>query len=325
MIHTLGIAAQIPQCTWGIRHLDTAGFSEISLLGQIRQLAFVLALDTRTLGADGHYEAAFARCLTMRRLARHIGEDTMMAYLVSLSVDGLAQQTLQYVLCLLPPHADLLRGLRGQLAAVPGTSRSMEKAVQADFELVLERMRSDANLLEWIRQDLAKNAGDQQTKDRAPTLTDEDILALAREPYQRFLDGVFQVMDSDMPYEQKYTEIDNQTNRLADNYANDLGVLCVMLSGSANQIVHRYSLSVRNVAAYNALKTAVEVYLVRAQTGQLPKSVPEHAPKDPFSGQAFEYEITASGFILRCGAKDLYEDRVWQYEFKIPFGNPERS
>ena len=40
-----------------------------------------------------------------------------------------------------------------------------------------------------------------------------------------------------------------------------------------------------------------------------------HSPKDPFSGGEFEYEITPNGFILRCRAKDLDDDRVWQYEF----------
>lgn len=42
MIHTAEVASRVPQCTWGIRRFDAGGFGEVDLIGQIRQLAFVL-------------------------------------------------------------------------------------------------------------------------------------------------------------------------------------------------------------------------------------------------------------------------------------------
>lgn len=65
------------------------------------------------------------------------------------------------------------------------------------------------------------------------------------------------------------------------------------------------------------LDDVVEVYLVKAETGQLPEALPAYAPKDPSRGQQFAYEITAQGFVLRCQAKDPREDKVWEYEFQV--------
>jgi len=76
-------------------------------------------------------------------------------------------------------------------------------------------------------------------------------------------------------------------------------------------------LCVANVSAFNALKTAVEVYLVGAQTGRLPETLSAYAPKDPFSGQEFEYEVTQSGFVLRCRAADLDGNRIREYDFTV--------
>jgi hypothetical protein len=319
MIHMAEIASRIPRCTWGIRYLDPKGFGEMSLLAQIRQLALVLAVDARTLASDGHYDAAFARGLMLRRLARHTGDDTMLAYSFSLAADYLAQGAMQYALGLMPPDVDSLRRLRGQLASVPGAPGSLQKAMQADLDLVLERMRNDNWVLEWTRQELVRKATDRQAKEKVSTLTDEDILALGRDPYQRFLHDISQVMDSDMAYSQKYAEIDSRTNQLIADHGDDPPASAVMGYSDVyvNGIVLRYSLFIRHAAGYNALKTAVEVYLARAQTGQLPQTLPAHTPKDPFSDQPFEYEITPDGFILRCRAKDLYGTRIWQYEFKI--------
>jgi hypothetical protein len=319
VIHTVEVASRIPQCAWGIRHPDSFRFSETYLLGEIRQLALVLDLDARTLGADGHYDAALARCLTMRRLARHVGDDMMVAYLVSLAADSLARGTMQHVLGLMPPDADVLQRLRGQLAVVSGAPGSLAKGMQADLDLLIERMGNDPNLLEWIRQELAKNATDQQAREQASDLTDDDVLALAREPYQCFLRDVFQVLDSEMSYEQKYTELNRQSDKLIEDYGDNPAASPVMGYSYVytRSIAELYTLSLRNAAGYNALKAAIDVYLIRAQTGQLPEVLPPYSPKDLFSGQDFEYEITPTGFILRCQARDIYEDKIWEYEFLV--------
>jgi hypothetical protein len=276
----------------------------MDLLGQVHQLAFVLAVDARTLGADGRYDAAFARCLTMCRMARHVGDDTMFAYLVFRTIDEMASRAMQHVLGLVPSDAETFLRLRGQIAVLPGSSQSFKPAAQADLNLQLERLRHKTLFIDSVRQELADVAESRQTKDEILRLTNDEILALIRESSERFLHGLFQIMDSDMPYEQKYAEIDGQ-----------LTAARLQPSVITGVTLERWNLLVRDTAMYNALVVALDVYMIRAQTGRLPETLPAYARQDPFSGQTFEYEITTGGFVLRCRVKDLYQNRIWQYEF----------
>ena len=58
-------------------------------------------------------------------------------------------------------------------------------------------------------------------------------------------------------------------------------------------------------------------YIIKARTGRLPEKLPADVPRDLFSGEDFEYEKTKDAFLLRCRAKDLDKDEIYQYEFKV--------
>ena len=75
--------------------------------------------------------------------------------------------------------------------------------------------------------------------------------------------------------------------------------------------------SVRSKTHYNATRTALELYITRAKTGQLPDALPPNARQDLFSGKPFRYEKTAEGFVLHCQGKDLDKDKTYKYEFKV--------
>jgi len=326
------MAAQIPQCTWGFWLPDgTVSTTQVGV--ETRQLTSLLAVDARTLAVDGHYRAALARCLTIRGLARHVGDDTLMMFFISQGRDVMARCAVQYVLGVMPLETDTLRWLRGQLTAVEGAPQSLEKVLQMDFELVLDSMRNDAEFLQWVRQWYAEAATTDQAREEAWNLTDEEIIARAREPYSRFLDQILQVLDSEMSYEEKYVELERQGHELVEEYRGDPAAGHAVIWCQAKRIVDFYGLLVRDRAAYNALKAAIEVYTVVAETGALPETLPLDLLKDPFSGEPFAYEITDDGFILRCRSRDLYaskkvyrpvfwppevvEDVIQQYEFKV--------
>lgn len=145
------MAGQMPQCTWGLSHPDGGDASTLVIAG-VRQLAFVLAVDARTLAFDGNDRAALARCLAIRQLARHIGDDTLMMFLVSFATDTFAHGTMQDVLSIQPAQTETLQWLRGQLAAVGGTPRSLTRVLYRDFELAVDGLRRDTARLEEIRE-----------------------------------------------------------------------------------------------------------------------------------------------------------------------------
>jgi len=302
------MAGQMPQCTWGFRHPDGRDMS-MQVLGEVRQLAFVLAVDARTLAYDGHERAALARCVAIRQLARHIGDEVLVTFLMACGVDAFAHGTMRDVLGIEPAQAEDLRWLRGQLAVVDGTPRSLAKVVYRDFELSVEQMRGDAVRLTEIRASWPpETAG----------MADEEIVARARELRQPFQDGVQAVLDSDMPYERQQAEIERLGAELEARCAGETLDRDLWLWASPpSQVARVHDLNTRAVAYANALKIAATIYLEHAETGQLPEALPEHMLKDPFSGRDFEYEVTADGFLLRRHVVDPARDKLWEYEFRV--------
>ncbi len=302
------MAGQMPQCTWGLSHPD-GGYAPMTMLTEVRQLAFVLAVDARTLAFDAGDRAALARCLTIRQLARHIGDDTLIVFLVSLAIDTFAHGTMQDVLSIQPAQAKTLQWLRGQLAAVGGTPRSLTRVLYRDFQLAVDGLRRDTARLEEVRE---------MWPAETSSMTDEEIVARARELRQPFQDGVQAVLDSDMPYELKQAEIERLGAELDGRYAGDTLDRDLWLSAAPpTQIARVHDLHTRAVAYASAIKIAAAVYLEFAETGRLPESLPDHMPKDPFSGEGFGYEVTADGFLLRRHVVDPEQDRLWEYEFTV--------
>ena len=79
-------------------------------------------------------------------------------------------------------------------------------------------------------------------------------------------------------------------------------------------IVH--NLQSLTTARLNALDAALAVYLIEAQAGQLPETLPDGLPGDPFSGEDFEYQVTDEGFSLRCRVSTP-ERPISHFDFKI--------
>jgi hypothetical protein len=76
------------------------------------------------------------------------------------------------------------------------------------------------------------------------------------------------------------------------------------------------SLVTRSQTHDNAIRTAIELYMIKTKTG-IPDKLPADLPGDMFSGKPFDYEKTSNGFILRCQGKEIDTGKVYQYEFKV--------
>lgn len=318
MIRLAEIASQIPQCTWGLWNGLEPMFREGDLVSQMRRLTFILALDARTLAVDGHYRAALARCLTMRRLARHIDDDTMFLHLASMSPDVMALRTAKHVLGVMPPDVETLMWFRGQLVAIQGVPVTFAEILQAEFESTLYRMRTDPTLLAKLRNQLVEKAEDKQVKENAQNLTDEQLVSRAREPYARFLNSVLQVIDGDMSDKQKHTQMRALADKLLKEYGNDPVVAPVIFACNPEAAIDEwYPRLIGHTAHCNGLRAALEVYLIASKTGRLPEKLPEYLPKDPFTGRDFGYEITDEGFALRCQGKEYQSGKSRWLEFKV--------
>ena len=300
-------AAEVPACNWGIRY--SQGFDALlPQLAQVRFLTFVLVADARVRAADGDYMGALERCLMTGTLARHVGDDTIISYLVSLAVRSLGYKCMQDVMNQAGGDEKLLRWLKDELATSPVDTISLIRPLKIEIEIMSDLMRMN-NI-----QQLARILADSDEKKLVEIVTkvNENILEQNRRIYSERMKSALTVLSTPVPYEQARSQLE----QLADNFdPNDpMERIAGVFTPTLGRIL---TLKTRAETHANALKAAIEVYLTRAKTGRLPDVLPAGLPKDLFSGEDFEYEKNDDGFVLRCRGRDLSKDVFHQYEFKV--------
>ena len=304
------VASEIPSCNWGVRFSE--GFAaNLPFLAQVRSLYFLIVADARILAAEGAYKEAFSRCLAAKRIGQHMGDNMLISVLVAISIDKGANNCVRDILGRMPADIDTLQWLKTQLATVPTRALSVNHALKLERELALRTMRVEN--IDMLVETL-KGAG-IEVSDEMLEAVDEMSLEKCREHYSNHMSALQNTLSAPMTYAKKYHELEKLDGRSSTEVEDNTdAALTAFLAPAAAKA---YNLSVRAHALNNAIRTAVDVYIIKARTGKLPDGLPPDAPKDPFSGQDFKYEKTKDGFILRCQAEDLDKDEIHQYEFKV--------
>lgn len=290
-------ASGMPFCNWGIPDRQGPAIRS-KLLASLRSLAFLYGADVQILASDGEYEAALSRCMTLRKLAEHAAQDPGIHYVAPVTIEGQALLFAQRVLTLMLPDRKSLLWLREQLGSTPDYVEALPDWVRRDFEETLATRRN-GKTLSWLREQWAGNTADPNTRDRILNYTDDHLLDLMRKAYATFLDNVTSTLTSDVAYDQTYSSLETYVNALEKEGKRNPLVLFGWM-GTPETVPELYRIKTSHVACRNAMRVAIEVYLIKADTGRLPVSLPKGAPKDPLSGNDFEYETTKQGFILRC-------------------------
>jgi hypothetical protein len=300
-------AADVPACDWGLRF--SQGFDALMpQLAQIRFLAFVLTADARVRAADGDYRGALERCLMTGTLARHVGDDTLVSYLVSLAVRTLGYKCMQDVMGQAAGDVELLRWLGGELATDPGKELSAARPLKIEMEIVLDLMQMDK--IDRLAKVLAET--DAKKLKEIVAAADEEILAQARQVYGERATAVLKTFSMSLPYEEAHARLKKAATGFDPNDRVSAAVGAFMPAMS-----RVYTLKIKAEAQANAVKAGVEICLARAKSGRLPKTLPEGLPKDAFSGEDFEYKLTDDGFVLRCRKPDLDKNETYEYAFVL--------
>ncbi|UCG58172.1 MAG: hypothetical protein JSU70_01445 [Phycisphaerales bacterium] len=303
-------ASEMQHCNWGLRYSD--GFAmNMSYLAQVRQLAFLVIAEARVFAADEAYREALERCLVIRRLAGHVGDETIISLLVSVAVSRVANDCMQDILGAMPPNLETLKWLKNELVSLSSRSLLTQTTLDAEREVSLDSMTVEG--LKVVADQL-----DAETRaailERLPEVSDE-FLERNRTYYTNHMAAVQAVLSSRMPYEETMSQLKQLDNKPKEDLAdNDSATLASMLVPAVSKI---YGHEMTAKTSFNALRAALELYIAKAETGRLPESLPSGLPKDLFSGSDFGYEKKADGFVLRCRAKDLVKDQIHEYEFSV--------
>ena len=305
-------AAEVQNCDWGY---DISKGFEVLLpeLSKIRRMAFLLTDNAQVLAEQGDYKAALGKCLTINKMSRHVGDRMLISYLVGNALNSLANKHIGKILSQMPDDVETLTWLKNQLYDITSRANTLKRALSSEREIALQQIRKDkiGNILDELG-----DVPDGMSKEVIEKVRngDEEFFAASREYYSNFISSMQVALV--LPYAQSLKQLeqlrDKAEKQAADNPAT---ILSAALWPAVTKIC---TLEVRARTNVNALKAAIDIYIVKAKTGRLPDTLPAGLPRDLYSGKDFKYEKTKEGFILHCQGKDLDKDEFFKFEFKIP-------
>jgi hypothetical protein len=219
------IASRIPQCTWGIwpeRLWPSEKRRHIFLMKSFNHYNCIIAVDAIILASDGHYRAALQRCMTLRRIARHLSYDSKL-HISSHFCEDIALRTIPRILGEMPPNADVLAWFQGQLAMFQEATTFLERTLQEYLEAKIDMVQSSS--IASLRDILLKRAADERAKQNVRDLTDEQIRAQAIETVQGPFGSVSAILHSDKSAEQKHAEMQELADHTVKTNIPDLLII----------------------------------------------------------------------------------------------------
>lgn len=303
-------ATNILDCSWGIIR-----YQGNDLLIEWRNLAYLLEVDARTLAFDGQYRAALERCLSIQRFARHFNDEGFLGYAVSMPIESHSLSCVRYILGLMPPDRDPLIWLQSQISSVQGAPPTPAIALEIEMNDYLQWLSEDPNTIEWLRQNNSEKVEDESTRQEILNLTDKEVLELIKELNNWFLSSVNRIVGSDMTYQHKYSELKELQEELINPPIID--PYYHLWTSLPRNLTGQHDIYVQGITVFNATRSTIEIYLIKAETGHLPETLPADLPKDPFSGQDFGYDVTNKGFTISFDPEDIGDLRIRQLEFTV--------
>ncbi|HQA92315.1 MAG TPA: hypothetical protein PK316_21880 [Sedimentisphaerales bacterium] len=295
---------RIRKCDWGL--WVSGRWTPDGALGHgPESLGRVLAAQATILAMNGQYSEAIEIIAALRRLSRHIGDDTYVMWASSFTVDYQTFGVAQYLLCRMPADADRLKSLESELAEDRQwqPSNTLMKWYDMQVASLQASMALHSDWRQALRTELEAyrmREGDNAEKLIESATAPKQVFDHVRQVYKRFVDSVIAVLESDESYHAKHKQIVQLKDELvADMEAGDA---IILVAGPIGFVEPCYRLHINELALAHAVQAAIPIYRVKSTTGRLPPTLPAGLPKDPYSSQDFDYHVTDEGFSLTCRA-----------------------
>ena len=304
-------AADIAECDWGIDY--SKGFlAMMPHLSEFRNMVYLILTDAKILAENGNYREAFSRCISINKMAGHISEGFLVSNLVAISLNQVSYECLAGILSQGKAGIEELKQLRDNFQTFDDEIELLKECMRSEkrmalMEMTRERMKkllADDSALGAIPEDIAKKIKNGN----------EEFYSESRNYYKQWMDNLDRAFDLD--YEHAFKKI----KELSDKPMKDTKkgkAKAALVSVIAPALTKIYNNAIKAQSYSRATKAAIEVYLIKAKTGNLPAKLPEVSVKDPFSGKDFAYKLTEEGFVISCQGKDLLDNKVHEYEFKV--------
>lgn len=302
-------AGDAPNCDWGMDYSEGIEL-QMPQFAPLRTLAKIVMAQTKIATESADYNRALDLCLSVHKAGSHIaGGGLLISHLVGISLNALANQGVADILPHISNNPEILIRLRGQVFEVSGKLPSITASINRDLSTCVQDIRKERV------NHILDTSGDFVPKEEAQIIrrADEEFFKANKEYFLNHQAALLTAIE--LPYPQSYEQLVHLKKKLSRDSKNN--PKAILTSAFVSAIDRVLCVDIRSKTHFNAIKAAIEIYLIKAKTGKLPDALPAGLPGDLFSGKPFQYEKTVDGFILRCQGKDLSKDEIYKYEFKV--------
>jgi hypothetical protein len=306
VINEVVTAAEIVNCDWGLDFSDWFN-TEIPHLSKSMQMGNVLAADAKIFAENGDYQTALERCFAIYKMGNHVGNDTLIQGMISVAMRGIANGCIIDILPQIPDDLKTLEWLNRHFSDTASKSFSLKAAMANQAEMTGQKIN---------KKNVLSVAGVISEPCDIPKKIISGEAVFFERIKENFLNYTTKAQIAfDLPYTEAMKTFEDLNNNLRKaGEEKPEAKLAMFLFPAVGRV---YSIDTRIKAHNNAILAGIEIYIIRAKTGKLPDELPAGLPKDFFSGKDFLYEKTDTGFVLKCQGKDMEDNIVRQYEFKI--------
>lgn len=302
-------AGDAPHCDWGIDY--SKGIATLMPpFAPLRNMAKIVLAQAKITAESKDYKKSLDLCLSVHKAGNHIADGGLLiSHLVGISLNGAANQCIMDILPHISNNPEILIWLRGQVFDVSGKVPQMKTALNKDIRIFAQDIRKEK--ADYVLE----LAGDNIPKEQAQIIrqANETFFKANKEYLMEHLASLLTAID--LPYPHSYEQLVKLGERPGGEIKkNPHAIMTAFLAPAVHKVV---CMDLKARTHFNALKTALHLYVMKARVGRLPDALPEGMPKDLFSGKNFEYERTKDGFILRSQGKDLAKNKIYEYEFKV--------
>lgn len=298
-------------CDWGLDYSEGMNL-QAPPLSAFRNLTMIVLADAKMANEAAEYDRAIDLCMSTYKAGSYIADsDMLVSRLVGIAMDAYANKIIIDILPNISDNSDMLVQLKNHIYEISQKFPSLKTSIKTDLEICIGDIDKEnvKNLIE---------SSDDVTQ------IPEDIKQIIQNANEQFIESnkeyMFKLLNdciaaTDLPYPQAYEKLNELVKKPGiESKENSDAVLATFLLPALNKVL---SLDVRHRTHFNAIQTALNLYISKIKTGKLPNELPEGMPKDMFSGKDFKYEKTSDGFILKCQGKDLPKEETYVYTFKV--------
>ncbi len=302
-------AGEAPNCDWGVDYSEGIA-TLMPPYASLRNIARIVLVQAKIAAESTDYKRALDLCLSVHKASPHIADGgVLISYLVGISLNAMANQCIMEILPQISDNPDMLIRLKNQIYDVSERFPSVKVSINGDLRTWSQDITKEKT------EDILKMAGDDIPKDKRKIIRNADE-AFFKANKEYFLDYLSTCLTAvDLPYPQSYEQLEKLAEKPAfESKKNPDATMSAFLTPALSRCL---CIDLKTRTQFNAVKTALNLYIIRAKSVQLPDELPADLPKDLFSGKDFKYEKTKDGFVLRCQGKDLSKDKIYEYEFKV--------